>query len=218
MDRVPPETRALRQMLTTGLVSFLLGLICCLALLGYLWHEHFWSRNGWWSLLDLLRFLMWSAIGGLATAAGATYVLTRWHYGAGVHRCPWCNRLLRRPYVVCVCRPKRERERAQRLQQRPWFRHHRRRIRPVLLTYASLLPLAIVGAATGPGRVRYSLPIETLCWHAGLCIVLLCVMALIDFTLESFKCAPRYRTRAVVFRQTFAVWPVLSIIALFVIT
>ena len=208
MDRLPPETRALRQVLTTGCASFLLGWLLCFGLLGYVWFYYIWPHERGSSFITLLKFLLWSMFAGALTTGAATFLLTRWHYRSGFHRCVWCNRARRGPYLVCVCRPKAEHERAARLKQVDRFRHNRRRIGHVLLVYGAILPLSILLVNHGPEKTQYPYAGEVAICHGLLCALLLCLLDMADGTVELFKMrARRFRLRLRVFRIVFMIWP-----------
>jgi cytochrome c biogenesis protein CcdA len=104
MSNLPPETRALRQMIYLGLLSFVLGFVAVLAIIGWL-VAHFVAPDGrWWDILHAsVNAILISFFGGLCFAAATTTVLSRVHYRRGVHRCPYCSKPLKGIGISCDC-------------------------------------------------------------------------------------------------------------------
>lgn len=91
-------------MIVVGIVAFMVGMVGVLILTGWLMWRFVEPGEHWWTLLhtSILR-LIFSVIGGLALAAGAMSLLSRWHFRRGVHRCAYCSKPLRGIGIPCDC-------------------------------------------------------------------------------------------------------------------
>jgi hypothetical protein len=104
MSCLPPDTRALRQLVVAGLLSFLIGMAGVLVLVGWLMWRFVEPDTPWHQLLHIaISGLIISVVGGMALAAGTGWLLNRWHYRQGVHRCVHCGRPLKGIGDFCDC-------------------------------------------------------------------------------------------------------------------
>jgi hypothetical protein len=104
MSKAPPETRALWQLVITGVVSFAVGTAGVLLLLGWVVWRFVAPESPWYEILHASIYaIIWSAIGGLGVAAGAVNAVSWLQYRSGMHRCHFCDRPLKRFGVVCDC-------------------------------------------------------------------------------------------------------------------
>jgi hypothetical protein len=104
MNNTPPQTNALWQLVITGMVSFAVGTIGALLLLGWVVCHFVAPESPWYEILHAsIEAIIWSAIGGLAVAAAAVNVVSWLQYRSGMHRCHFCDRPLNRFGVGCDC-------------------------------------------------------------------------------------------------------------------
>jgi len=104
MSNFPPDTRALRQTIYTGLIAFVVGFVAVLATLGWLVASFVAPDGRWWDILHAsLNAILISVFGGLCFAAGSVCLLSRFHYWRGVYRCPYCGRPLKGIGILCDC-------------------------------------------------------------------------------------------------------------------
>jgi hypothetical protein len=90
------------------------------------------------------------------------------------------------------------------------FRHYRRYLKPVLLAYGLLIPVALLLAATAPHRGNYPFPAEVILWHIMGCAATVVLGRIILAILELFKCRRRLRIRGEFFFKLMSFWPVLG--------
>ena len=122
--------------------------------------------------------------------------------------------------AICVCRADDEgvreylaiEERARLRERARFWRHHRRRIVPVLVTYTSLVPVAVAGAIYAPGNLFGSAVAEVAFIHSTLCLLLALGLKLIDSILEAAGRGRRWRLRDAVFVRVLAIWPALAFV------
>ena len=106
MPQVTPDAKALRQLVIVCLFSFFLGTASVLVFVGWLMWRFVEPDTRWYDLLHIaVNALIWSVIGGLALAAGATWLLSKWQYWRGMYRCANCGRPLKSFDVSCDCSP-----------------------------------------------------------------------------------------------------------------
>lgn len=104
MNQLPPDTRADRQLTIVGLLTFVIGTAGLLFLLGWLMWRFSEPKTPWYDILHLgVNGTMISVVGGLALAAGAMWLLRRWHYRRGVYRCIYCGQPLKGIGIPCCC-------------------------------------------------------------------------------------------------------------------
>lgn len=102
--KLPPDTIALRQMLVTAAVTFVLGFgaVC----VGVLWLHHAAAPErflSWELLFHVLQSLHFAFLGGLGLCALCCSVLSRRHFRRGYHRCPYCGRAREGIGKSCSC-------------------------------------------------------------------------------------------------------------------
>jgi hypothetical protein len=146
----------------------------------------------------------------LGCALAPMKLLGRWHYRRGVYRCFMCGRPLRGTGTWCECRT--DIVRVTRRPRRP-MRHYRRRVKPVLLAYLAVAPLALALARYAPGRGDMPFVLYAIGFHALLCLLGGILVQLACAVLEMRDRGRRIRLGAVVFLRVFALWPAVSIIA-----
>lgn len=106
MLQVTPDVKALRQWVIVCLLSFFLGMASVLVLVGWLMWRFVEPDTRWFDLLHIaVNALIWSVIGGLAFAAGASWLIIKWQYGRGMYRCANCGRPLKSFDASCDCSP-----------------------------------------------------------------------------------------------------------------
>ena len=225
MSTPDPELRAWWREIWGLLVGFLITFGAALALL--IWFTREQARaEGWWALGTFLRWLPAALLIGLAGGAGATTLLSRIHHRLGIYRCFRCGRPRTAIGAICVCRADDEDvreyvafvERARLRKRAAFWRHHRRRIVPVLVTYAMLVPVAVAGAIYAPGNPFGPAVAEVAFIHATLCLLLALGLKLIDAILEGLGRGRRWRLRNGIFVRVLAIWPAIAfVIGFFVI-
>ena len=227
-DRVStrdPELRAWWREIWGLLVGFLVTFGAALALLIWFARERA-LVEGWWALGTFVRWLPHALLIGLAGGAGAITLISWIHHRIGIYRCFRCGRTRTASGAICVCRADDEdvrkylaiAERARLRKRARFWRHHRRRILPVLVTYAVLVPLAVAGAVYAPGNAFGSAAAEVAFIHATACLMLATCLKLIDAILEAFRRGRRWRLRNEVFIRVLAIWPAIAfVIGFFVI-
>jgi hypothetical protein len=104
VSKVAPDTKALRQVVVTGLLAFVVGAAGVFAWLAWLVWRFVVPESPWYDTVHAsLYVILFTAIGGLAFAAGAVNLLSWWQYRRGLHRCEYCDRPLRGIGVPCDC-------------------------------------------------------------------------------------------------------------------
>ena len=104
MPSVPPYTKTLRQMIVVGFFAFFVGMAGILIFVGWLMWRFVEPDTRWFDLLHIaVNALIWSVIGGLAFAAGATWLLSKWQCWRGMYRCPNCGRPRKGIGSLCDC-------------------------------------------------------------------------------------------------------------------
>lgn len=211
MRPVDPQSAAHRRELAAGAVGFAVGFGVAAGVLGWVLVRYVVPGEGWWAVGTAVQFLVFAFLAALAVAAGAVVLMSRWHYATGVYRCWNCRRPLRGIAVVCPCMRRQAVAPAAPRRHRSRWRHHRRCVRPVLLTYAALVPVAVALVMLSPAR-HESPASSAAAFHALLCVLLAKGFALADIVLEQVGRGRRWRLRASVFAQTLAVWPLAALL------
>jgi len=105
MSKLPPDTRAERQVIFVGLISFVVGFVVTLAALAWLMMRFGIADEHWGTILHLsiIAFLISLVLGGLGFAAISMQLLSRYHFWCGVYRRPYCDRPLKGIGILCVC-------------------------------------------------------------------------------------------------------------------
>jgi len=104
MSNLPPDSRALRQIIYVGLLSFVVGLFAVLAAMGWLIARFVAPDGRWWDILLVsINAIDIAVFGGLCFSAAALWVLGRVHYRRGVFRCRFCGRPLKSMGALCDC-------------------------------------------------------------------------------------------------------------------
>lgn len=204
------ESRAFRRELIAGLLGFVLGFAAIQVGTIYLLAQYIAPESGAWSAVGIgLHALPFTFAAALGCALAPMRLLQRRHYRRGVYRCFMCGRALRDTATWCECRtdiaPIAPRPR------RP-IRHYRRRIKPVLLAYLAVVPLALILADYAPGRGGMPFALYALGFHVLLCVLGGTLVKLACAVLEMCQRGRRFRLRAAVFLRMLAVWPALVII------
>jgi hypothetical protein len=220
-----PELRAWWREMWGLLFGFLITFGAALALLIWFTREQA-REEGWWALGTFLRWLPHALLIGLAGGAGAITLLSWIHHRLGIYRCFRCGRPRRANGAFCVCMADDEdvreylaiEERARVRKRAGFWRHHRRRIVPVLVTYTLLVPVAVAGAIYAPGNPFGSAIAEVAFIHSTLCLLLALGLKLIDAILEAAGRGRRWRLRNAVFVRVLTIWPAIAfVIGFFVI-
>src|SRR3974390_2727014 len=104
MKLTSPETKAFRQMLGVGAVSFFVGFFAVFALIAWLIAHFIVPGDRWWEILHAgVNAILISVLGGLCFAFVTTSVLSKIQYMRGVYRCPHCGKPLKRAAIPCDC-------------------------------------------------------------------------------------------------------------------
>jgi hypothetical protein len=82
MNKLPPETIAMRRGIVVTLVAFVVGFVVMLATLAWVIMRFVTPEARWWDVLHTsINVIMISVVfGGLGSAALASWVLSRYHY------------------------------------------------------------------------------------------------------------------------------------------
>lgn len=204
------ESRAFRRELFAGLLGLVLGFVVVHGATAYLLVRYVVPEDGGWRAFGLgVRALPLTLLAAVGCALAPMAVLQRWHYRRGVYRCARCGRALRGNGLWCECLP--DEFRVPRRPRRR-MRHYGRRIKPVLLAYLAVVPLALVLASYAPGRGGMPFVLYALGFHVLLCVLGGTLVKLACAVLEMCQRGRRFRVRAAVFLRMLAVWPALVII------
>jgi hypothetical protein len=204
------ELDAIRREWLAAVVGFFIILAAAAAGAVYITLKYVLPEGGWidavFSALRLMPFALLLGIwGGLLPMA----ILRRRHYALGIYRCYHCNRSLRSAGVACVCMPNEMR----RVRRKPHgaMRHYRRRVKPVLLTYAVMtVPTLLLAHVARRPHIAWA---DLAFVHALCCLFTGIVIHLVEYTLEFLNRGRRFRLRAPVFVRVLAIWPLLVIVA-----
>src|SRR5258706_15206449 len=99
-----PEDRAFWQLVATAAVAFVFGfLLIAMGFLSLL-HRVGGAEMRWWDIIHMgYHVILLSLGGGLGFATAASWIISRWHYRRGMHRCPFCGRALKGLGIPCEC-------------------------------------------------------------------------------------------------------------------
>ena len=97
------------------------------------------------------------------------------------------------------------------LKRRSVWRHYRKRVPSVLLTYVALIPVAAVFYGTSHRPASESRVFNSLLAHALVCVAVLVLLKGWVIVLEFAGRGTRFRKRLPVFAIVFAVWPLVMI-------
>ena len=215
-SHLPPETIAYRRTLAAGLAAFVGGFIVVVVLL-VLAVVHYGPPSPWWAAIHIVIFgVMAPFLGGGAAAVAVMNALDRWHHWRGVFKCIYCERPLRYGHKPCVCWSEPGHPMADiyaKLQQQhrpPRLRHLRKRLKPVLATYAALIPVALLFVKIAPQPRKHPFAVDVIEGHFVLCAFVAVVIAGLTSTLEVFHVGRRFRLRAEAFTRVLALWPLLA--------
>ena len=105
MSKLPPETRAIRQMVYLSLFAFVIGFFGMLALLEWVVLRFVAPDGRWWEILHVCinAILISVVFGGGGLTVLAVRALSWYHYKRGVHRCRFCGRQLEGIGILCDC-------------------------------------------------------------------------------------------------------------------
>lgn len=198
----------MRRTLAAGLLAFVAGFAACASAAGYGVARLMTPGDSWWTAAHLAaHLLVWSAVAGLLAARVAASLAGRWYHARGAYRCWQCDR----PLIYgrrCVCfgtEPPRLRPRR--------LRHVRRRVLPVLIGYAAMVPIAsIVAAYAVPGGLSFAG--RATAFHVLLCVLVGVLLQGTSAFLELLKRARRWRLRIDAFVPVWATWPILALAGL----
>ncbi len=103
-SKLPLDTIALRQMVWTAAMSFIIGFVAsCIGIL-LVYHaaspQQFWN---WGLALRVLQTLPLAVVGGLGLTVICCKALSLWHYRRGYHHCPHCGQVLKGIDRWCSC-------------------------------------------------------------------------------------------------------------------
>lgn len=105
MSKLPPDTIAMRRGIIGALIAFVVGFVVTLAALAWLIVQFVTPEARWWDVLhtSLSALLISVVLGGLGSAALASWALGRYHYRRGFYRCRFCDRPLKGIGIPCDC-------------------------------------------------------------------------------------------------------------------
>ena len=105
MSKLPPDTLAMRREIYVALAAFVIGTVVMLAILAWLIVRFVTPGARWWEVLhsSIDAILISIVLGGLGSAALASWLMSRYHYQHGFYRCRFCHRPLKRPGYLCDC-------------------------------------------------------------------------------------------------------------------
>jgi len=105
MSKLPPDSIAMRREIFLALIAFVLGSIAALATLAWVIVRFVAPEARWWEVLhtSIHAILISVIVGGLGSAALASWLLSRYHYHRGFYRCRFCHRPLKKPHRPCDC-------------------------------------------------------------------------------------------------------------------
>ena len=105
LNKLPPDTIAMRREIIVALIAFVVGFVTMLATWVWLIVGFFIPEAPWWEILhtSLNAILISVVFGGLGSAALASWLMRRYHYSRGFYRCQFCDRPFKRPVRACDC-------------------------------------------------------------------------------------------------------------------
>jgi len=105
MNKFPRDTIAMRREIFAALIASVVGFVTVLATLAWLIVRFVTPEARWWDVLhtSINAILISVVLGGLGSAALASWLLSRYHYSRGFYRCRFCHRPLKKPGRVCDC-------------------------------------------------------------------------------------------------------------------
>jgi hypothetical protein len=105
MSHRQPLTKAQRQIIIVGIISYLIGFIGMLAVVGWLMNFSTIKEGSWKAMLHVgpVAIICSLVFGGLSFAAVSMGLLRRHHFRHGVHHCPYCDRPLKGTLMRCGC-------------------------------------------------------------------------------------------------------------------
>lgn len=103
-DPLPPELRALRQMLVVGLLAYVVGFALVFAAGCWLVLHYALPGTAWWNVAQMLvNVALIANVAGIWLVALAMHLLNSIHYRRGIYRCVHCGRPLRNIHTLCDC-------------------------------------------------------------------------------------------------------------------
>jgi hypothetical protein len=216
----PPDSVAYRRTLIAGAAAFVGGFVLVAALSVFCLVRYAIPQGHWAAIVHCVLYtLMLPFFGGGAAAAAVMAGLDRWHHWRGVYKCVSCGRPLRRGLSPCVCWSDPAHPMAAiyaRMRKRhhpPRLRHYRRRLGPVLATYAALVPVSVAFVALSPRRHPNGFLADLVVGHFLLCGLLGVMISVAISTLELLGRGRRFRLRTEAFLRIFALWPAIAAFA-----
>lgn len=95
----------MRREIFISLIAFVIGFIVMLASLAWVIVRFVTPEARWWEVVhtSINAILISLVLGGLGSAAMASWLLSRYHYRCGFYRCHFCHRPLKKPRCLCDC-------------------------------------------------------------------------------------------------------------------
>ena len=105
MSRFSRDTIALRGEIFVAVVGFLVGFVVVLATLAWVIVRFVIPEARWWDVLhtSINAIMISIVLGGLGSAALASWLASRYHYSHGFYRCRFCHRPFKKPRHLCEC-------------------------------------------------------------------------------------------------------------------
>jgi hypothetical protein len=105
MSKLPRDTIAIRRELFVAIVAFFVGFVVMLATWAWVIVRFVTPEARWWDVLhtSINAIMISIVLGGLGSAALASWLVSRYHYAHGFYRCRFCHRPLKKPRQLCDC-------------------------------------------------------------------------------------------------------------------
>ena len=212
MRATSAESRAFRREWICAGVTFLVAWFGLTIGAVYVFCKYVWPEGNWLSVLTLLQLLWFSFLGAGAAALGVWWVLNVWHHWRGYYLCPYCGRSMpRKGFCNCPAGQEVFEGMPRPLRRRSVWRHYRKRLPAVLLTYVALIPVAAVFYGTSHRPATESRMFNSLLAHALVCVPVLVLLKGWVIVLEVAGRGSRFRKRWPVFAIMFAAWPLVMV-------
>ena len=102
MNELPPDAKAIHQGIVITLLAFIIGTVGFFVLVAWLFLRMSGPGLEWFGILRIVMHATWiSVLGGMAMAAAATVLHTRWCFRKGFFCCPYCDKPRKRMGVDC---------------------------------------------------------------------------------------------------------------------
>jgi hypothetical protein len=214
MSRMDFESRALRRRLLVGLGAFVLAFPALLGVAIYLLLLLREPADGWFSVvMTVLNLLPIIVAGAAGLAWAAIYLVELPFLLRGDYRCHSCGRPQRGLGAMCPCIA----ATIPRRRARHWV-HYRRRIKPVLMTYAALVGIVLLFMAWQSRPRQYPFVLDVMIGHAALAALLGVLIHLAIALLEIVGRGHRFRLRAIVYGRVLVAWPFCFFVVMAILT